>query len=183
MFGAFDLRATLVLSQAATSLSCPNLYPAISSSRILLASHKRLRPQHTALPLRPQLSVESAHCSWGKMKRLAWLLLIDVRALSKDQAQKRKMRDNDDIKVSRQTAMHHSEHAICVTEARRTDRQELCCSNNEGFAIRSRERIVMDDDHMRALVAQTHGKPIGHSSRMERPLDHPRSLMMIPAWD
>jgi hypothetical protein len=85
-----DLRATLALSRAVTSLSCPHLCPAISSPRRPLASHRCLRLLHAAPLLLSRLLVVSAHCSRRMMERVALLLLVRVSAVLEDQAQERK---------------------------------------------------------------------------------------------
>jgi hypothetical protein len=174
-----DLRATLVLSQAVTSLSCPHLYPAISSSRRPLASHKCLRLLYAAPLLPSRFFVLSAHCSRRMMKRVAWLLLVRARAVSQDQAQKRKMRKDDDMYQGSLTDSRAPQQTRDLrNKGRQTDKSRAMVAA-KGFAIRSK-RKNMDDNHMRRPSWLKHmARTISRSSRMQRPcvLDHPRSLL------
>ena len=145
-----------------TSLSCPHLCPAISSSRRPLASHRCLRPLRVAPLLLFRLSVESVHCSRQMMKRAAWLLLVRSRAVLGDQAQKRKMRYKDGIRADWQTAVYRSKYALCVTK---TDKSYAIVATRDSRS----DQEKYGRRPYAALVAKTHGKPIGRSSRMERP--------------
>jgi hypothetical protein len=76
------------------------------------------------------------------MKRAAWLLLVRLRAVLGDRAQKRKMRDNDGIRADWQTAVYRSKYALCVTK---TDKSYAIAATKDS---RSDLKKNMDDDHM-----------------------------------
>jgi hypothetical protein len=109
------------------------------------------------------------------MKRVAWLLSVRARAVSEDQAQKRKMREDGDMYQGRLADSCAQQQ---TRDLRNEDRQtDKSCAMVAAKDSRSDPKKDMDDDHMRPLVAKTHGKNDRPFITDGTALDHPKSLL------